>query len=117
MGLRQGKGKESMKTSGKNLWKVGALLLVIAVLIGGGFAHSKESPAKLHGDIGPKRVTNLGTAINSFAAFLVKCTGNKGPKGSMHSISLKRQSEKGPGEVVQVVFACFPKPGKQTAKK
>ncbi len=106
-----------MKISDKRLWKVGAFLLVIAAVLGGGFAHSTESPAKLHGDIGPKRVTNLGTAINNFAAFLVKCTGNKGPKGAMHSISLKRQSEKGPGEVVQVVFACFPKSGKQTAKK
>ena len=106
-----------MKISDNGLWKLGAILLVMAALIGGGFAHSTEGPVKLHGDIAAKRVTNLGTAINNFAAFLVKCTGNKGPKGAMHSMSLKRQSENGPGEVVEVVFACFPKKGKQTAQK
>ena len=106
-----------MKIIEKRFWRAGAFLLALSIALGGGLAHSTEKPAKVYGDIGPKRVTNLGTAINNFAAFLVKCTGDKGLKGAMHSLSLKKQSGKGPAGVVQVVFACFPKSGKQTAKK
>lgn len=94
-----------------------SLLLIFSAMFWGGIADSSEKPHKIYGNIGPKRVTNLGTAINSFAAFLVKCTGNHGPQGAMHSMSLERQSDKTPGEIVQVVFACFPNSGKKTAQK
>lgn len=100
-------------------WKVrlGVLILVSAVSLAGGIAISSETPSKIYGNLAPARVTKLGTAINHFAAFLVKCTGDKTTQGAMHSISLKKETEKESPEIVQVVFACFPKKGKKTAQK
>ena len=105
-----------MKISDKRFLRVGVVLLAISTVLGGGLALSSEKPTRIYGMLEPARVIKLGTAINNFAAFLVKCTGGKGAQGAMQSLSLKRHSGKGPAKVVQVVFACFPKGSKRTAK-
>ena len=100
-------------------WKVrlGVLVLVSSLSLAAGIAISSEKPFKIYGNLAPARVIKLGTAINNFAAFLVKCTGDQTTQGAMHSISLKKETEKKAPEIVQVVFACFPKKGKKTAQK
>jgi hypothetical protein len=115
--LDKTKERDSMKTNAKWVLRLGVMVLVSFVLVVGGVAISSENPSKIYGKLAPTRVTKLGTAINHFAAFLVKCTGNKSTQGAMHSISLKKVTEKEASEVVQVVFACFPKKGKKTAQK